>query len=131
MSYTGYAVKLRPALRAAVAVEHLHGGFPALFRTLSELHTATILTVIRVAAFNDTEAKVLSLALGDRPLRDLMPPAQGPFFSLCDAPIPQLTDSAIELETITTPQTSVSWPELFRQLFGFATGVLGWCPAEA
>jgi len=133
LAHGGNTVRLRPTLRAAVTLERLHeGGFPALFRKVSELDTTTIGLVITCASTDSGAARAYLKSLGERPLRDCLPALQGPLLTLCLnlIPTPDETDDTPELSPKPHDKPT-GWPDAFKRLYGFATGWLGWTPETA
>jgi hypothetical protein len=128
LAYAGNSVRLRPSLRAAVQLEPLHPQFPlGLARKVYELDTRTIAAVLEATAVQPQDAHAFLRGIEDEPLR-VLGTYRDDLFELCLSLIPVPEDDAPAPTTTTKPQT---WATTFRQLYGFATGWLGWTPAEA
>ena len=122
------AVILRPSLRAASQLERLHEGFPALFRRVGEFDLVTIFDIIRTAATDRKDAAGFLAAMSRQPLQRVAEITQAPISALCLALIP--ADESDDQKP--TPKAKpVPWPKFFRDLFGIATGWLGWTPDAA
>ncbi|NDW43655.1 hypothetical protein [Ruegeria sp. PrR005] len=118
---------LRPSLRAAIHLERLHGGFPALLRKIEEFDTLTIWRVITAVA-GMTATEPLFAYVAKHPLKDFQRAAQGACFELVAAFFPE-TPETTDKQPSTTKATP--WADLFKELYGFATGWLGWTPETA
>lgn len=127
LEYGGNTLFLRPSLRAAIYLERLHGGFPELLRKIEEFDTMTIRQVITATAVRDA-AEALFTHLALLPLADFHAATQRPCFELVTAFFPEnpKTNSKQPNTAHRTP-----WCELFQELYGFATGWLGWTPETA
>ncbi|WP_127111716.1 hypothetical protein [Shimia sediminis] len=127
LEYGGNAVFLRPSLRAALHLERLHGGFPELLRKIEEFDTLTVWQVITATAGKEAADKLFSYA-ATQPLSGFYHVAQKPLHDLVWAFIPKSPEdeSAATAEADRTP-----WSEVFKELYGFATGWLGWTPETA
>ena len=127
LEYGGNAVFLRPSLRAALHLEHLHGGFPELLRKIEEFDTFTIWQVITTAAgMESTEPLFAHAAV--HPLEGFQKAAQWPCIELVAAFFPETPETTTEQPNTATP---TPWSELFKELYGAATGWLGWTPETA
>lgn len=127
LEYGDNTVFLRPSLRAAIYLERLHGGFPELLRKIEEFDTLTIRQVITVSAGTEA-AEALFAQWAHLPLADFHAATQTPCFELVAAFFPEnpKTDAKQPDTANRTP-----WRELFQELYGFATGWLGWTPETA
>lgn len=119
-------VVLRPSLRAALFLENLHGGFPALLRKLAEFDTRTVWHIIKETA-GKTESDDLFGYAADKSLSSFADAAHAPLFRLVAALLPEAPEAEIE----TTTSAPVAWSDAFRELFKIATGWLGWSPEVA
>lgn len=126
VAYGGNTVVLRPSLRAAIHLERLHGGFPTLLRKIEEFDTRTIWHVITAAAGKEAAAPIFAHAATD-PLKSFKRAAQGPCIALVAAFFPAIP----ETDTKPLPAKPTPWADLFKELYGFATGWLGWTPETA
>jgi len=127
LEYGGNAVFLRPSLRAALHLERLHGGFPELLSKIEEFDTLTIWQVITTAAGMETTEPLFAHAAA-HPLKDFQRAAQGPCIELVAAFFPETSETTTKQPSTATP---TPWGELFKELYGFATGWLGWTPETA
>lgn len=121
-------VILRPSLRAASQLERLHEGFPALFRRVTEFDLGTIYSIIRSAATDRKDAAAFISAMSRQPLQRVLEITQAPVATLCLKLIP--ADNSDEQKPAPNAKP-VPWPKFFRDLFGIATGWLGWTPDAA
>lgn len=126
IAHGGYAVRLRPSLRAAARIERLHDGFTALHQRLVEFDTATVAAIIRQSATDPNEARAFLRHLDTLPLATVSAITLAPLRQLVDALTPA-GDPSGQPDTSAAP---MSWPALYAQLFGYGTGWLGWA-AEA
>ncbi len=127
VEFGGHTVFLRPSLRAALHLERLHGGFPELLRKIEEFDTQTIWHVITAGAdMESTEPQFSAAAV--LPLRDFQRAAQGPCIALVAAFFPEEPKADRKQPSNTAPKP---WSALFKDLYGFATGWLGWTPEAA
>jgi hypothetical protein len=125
LSHGGFTVRLRPSLRAAMRLERLLDGFPALFRRVESFDTTTIREVIATAATDDTAADAFLASLDGCPLHPFQMAAQGLVLGFCAAllpPEPAGSSSA-------APAKPMPWADAFADLYRIGTGWLGWTPA--
>ncbi|MDM8166983.1 hypothetical protein [Roseovarius sp.] len=127
LEYGGNVVFLRPSLRAATHLERLHGGFPALLRKIEEFDTRTVRAAITYSADRDAAERLMAYA-GTQPLSGFMLAAQRPLFELVQALLPEAPDDQHKDKSTGDP---MPWAEVYRELFGLATGWLGWTPETA
>lgn len=121
-------VILRPTLRAAIILERLHGGWPALVKKLEEIDLATIRQVIRSTSTDRTAAEALLRSFRDVPLLPIAKAVSEPLGELVGlffAPIAETTTDDDQVTTAPRP-----WSEVYADLFKIGTGWLGWTPAE-
>ena len=125
-------VRLRPTLRAAATLEREAGGLPALLDALDGFRLGTIKGVIRASATDEAAAERLLDSYRDRPLapfRDNVLPA---VLELVAGFVPDTGDTSTKgTAKNTTTAKPRPWAEAYADLYGFATGWLGWSPAEA
>ncbi|MEQ9037433.1 MAG: hypothetical protein RIE24_03680 [Silicimonas sp.] len=127
LEYGGNAVFLRPSLQAATHLERLHGGFPALLRKIEEFDTRTVRAAISYSADKDAAERLLAYA-ATQPLSGFMLAVQRPLFDLIQALLPEAPDDQHKAKTTGAP---MPWCEVYRELYGLATGWLGWPPETA
>lgn len=115
--------ELRPSLRAAIDLEALHGGFPALLSKLAECDTATIKAVITATAPKRVAACICETM------------ARAPLGIFLEAVIPVLIAVIERLlpkskgQTQNTDTKPLDWQDAFEELYRIGTGWLGWPPA--
>lgn len=126
LEYGNHTVFLRPSLRAATRLERLHDGFPALLQKIEEFDTRTVHTAIACCT-EKHDADELINVLGTAPLSGFLKAAQAPLFELVNAMLPVAPEED-QGEPIGKP---VPWAEVYRELYGLATGWLGWTPETA
>lgn len=128
LTHGPHAVRLVPSLRAATYLESLHDGFPNLLRKVQQFDTRTIAAIITASADKEA-AQNLFIYAATEPLSAFRDAAQGPAIELIAALLPQSKETPdTPANTTTTPQP---WSKVFADLFGFATGWLGWTPDTA
>ncbi len=127
LEYGGNAVFLRPSLRAAIHLERLHGGFPALLRKIEEFYTLTIWQVITAGA-GRAATEPLFAYVAAHPLKHFQNAAQAACIELVAAFFPASPETDAERPSTATP---TPWADLFKELYGFATGWLHWTPETA
>lgn len=129
LRYGGNTVVLRPSLRAASRLERLHDGFPALLKKVEEFDTRTIAAIVTLSAEDRQAAQELFLYAGKWPLAPFIQATQAPIFKLINALLPEpAEDDKTPAQPTGTP---MPWAEVYKELFGFATGWLGWSPETA
>lgn len=129
LEYGGNTVFLRPSLRAATRLERLHDGFPALLHKIEEFDTGTVKAIITYSADRQDAERLLNHA-AKQPLLGFVQAAQSPLFDLVTALLPNAPDITDDQAAPTTGN-SMPWAEVFNDLFGLATGWLGWTPQTA
>lgn len=122
-----HAVTLHPSLRAATHLERLHGGFPALVQKVEQFDTRTVRTIIATSATTPQAAQAFLTHAANLPLVQFRRATQAPCIALVAALLPQPKAPAPAAST-GTPQP---WQQVFRDLFGLATGWLCWTPETA
>jgi hypothetical protein len=127
LEFGGHTVFLRPSLRAAMQLERLHGGFPELLRKLEEFETFTVWHVITAGA-GKTATDALLGYVAAHSLSGFANAALTPLFEFVTALFPTSADDA---ETESTSTDPLPWADLFKQLYGYATGWMGWPPEVA
>ena len=131
LSYGPHAIALRPSLRAATYLERLHDGFPALVRKIEEFDTRTIAAIITASA-NKEAAQELFLYAATQPLSTFKQAAQAPLIALVTALLPRPKEAPKDTaSTDTAAHDPQPWSKVFEDLFGLATGWLGWTPDTA
>lgn len=124
LEYGGHTVFLRPSLRAVMHLEQLHGGFPELLRKLEEFDTFTVWHVITAGAGKTATDDLFAYA-ASQPLSGFVDAVQEALFEFFEALTLQSSDKDKQAPTNTKP---LPWGDLFKQLYGYATGWLGWSP---
>jgi len=121
----GETFELRPSLRASMRLARRHG-LPALYVAAQDFNVTVIADVLREAAIKPSLllAEIAAIGLGKVRNRLTGPLVQ---FVLAIAGIDP-TDA-----TPSKPATGrpIDPEQVFAQLFGVATGALGWAPEEA
>ena len=126
----GAALRLRPSLRAAVRLERRFGGFSGLLKAIGEGSVSALVALAVECGEPGAEAIILA-------------PSAEPWSVRLDRLAPQLADLTLSLADVdpqakpgprierpTTGRT-ITHAEALAELFGVATGVLGWPPATA
>lgn len=126
LAHGGLTVRLRPSLRAAMRLERLHDGFPALFAKVNTLDTATIKAVIHHAATEKGAAEAFLDHLAGQPLAPVLQAAREPLARLFAAFL--LPDS--EMPKREAPAKPVTWEAAYLDLYRIGTGWFGWTPAD-
>lgn len=126
--YGGNTVWLRPSLRAALRLEALHNGFPALLTKLQQHDTTTLRTIITNAATDQNAAQTLLHSMAGKPLRGIQSATLGPALALVTALMMPPTPEAEPTSTTAKP---IAWADLYADLFKMATGWLQWTPDTA
>ena len=126
--YAGKVAYLRPTLRCAIRMEAMHGGFPNLIKKLEEFDTATVAALISNSAPRQ-EAEAFLTASKNTPVQPLMLATQAQLFRLIGALLPSDPDTSTD--TPQAAQKAVPWSTVYSDLFGLATGWLGWNPEQA
>ena len=126
LEFGGNTVFLRPSLRAAIRLERMHDGFPALLNKIEELDTRTVWSVITAAAGKTATDDLFAYA-ATQPLSRFAQAAQAPLFDLVAALLPEQPDA----KASTATGTPSPWSQVYRELFKIATGWLGWPPDTA
>ncbi len=131
LTYGSHAVGLRPSLRAATYLERLHDGFPALVRKIEEFDTKTIAAIITATA-DKQAAQALFLYASTKPLAKFKQATQAPLIALVIALLPRPKEAPrSKARTDTAAHAPQPWAKVFEDLFGLATGWLGWTPDTA
>lgn len=120
------AVVLRPSLRAAMALERLHNGWPELLRKIDQFDTATIRAILRAAATDRNALEALLRAFRTLPLSEVAKavlPALGGLLELFLSPA-----EADRTEAPASPSAR-PWADAYSELFKIGTGWLSWTPA--
>jgi hypothetical protein len=124
-------VRCRPSLRAALRLERRFGGFRPLLEAIQG-GSITAATSILTETGNHPAPADLITAPADEPLRDRLARIE-----------PALTEIVLQLADVSPPADEIeqdaeaSAPDQITmqaaliQIFGLATGVLGWSPAVA
>lgn len=127
LEYGGHAVFLRPSLRAAMHLERLHGGFPELLRKLGEFDTFTVWHVITAGA-GKSAADTLFSYVATQPLSGFFNAAYATLFEFYKALTLQTAETQKQPLKNANPRP---WADAFKDLYGYATGWMGWPPETA
>lgn len=123
------AVRLRPSLRAAMRLERHSGGYQGLLKAIGDGSVLAFSAVIAECSDLLRPERFL-LAPGPEPIGDrlgrITPPIVALVLDLADVAPP----SSDRAEAKPTGET-ITLGKAFAELFGIATGVLGWPPADA
>ncbi len=131
LTYGNHAVGLRPSLRAATYLERLHDGFPALVRKIEEFDTRTIAAIITATA-DMQAAQALFLYASTKPLSAFRQATQAPLIALVTALLPRPKETPKGTANASTAANAPQpWKDVFADLYGLATGWLGWTPDTA
>ncbi|HHW34342.1 MAG TPA: hypothetical protein GXX24_09430 [Paracoccus solventivorans] len=124
LTHAGNSVVLRASLGAAVAMNALPGGLPAVLDQIAGQNFTTITNVIRATATDRLAAERLLTSLHDQPLEPFVQRAQSAILEVISAILPASEEAATA-----QPDAPVKpWAEHFKELYGFGTGWLGWTP---
>ena len=124
----GWSVlRLRPSLRAATTLERAEGGLAPLFARIEAFRLGTVRAVIRASATDPQAADAFLAAHADTPLRAFRDLTLAPILATLAGFIPDTGE-----EPAAAPSGPPRpWSEAYADLYGLATGWLGWSPAEA
>ena len=132
LTHAGNSVVLRASLRAAVAIDHLDGGIPAVLERLTQGYLSTIRAVIRAAATDRQQAERFLSSLDGHPLRPFMDEATPACLATVAAVLPSPEDDQAKPSSTTcTETTGKPWADHFADLYRYATGWLSWTPEAA
>lgn len=129
ITHGGFAVRLRPTLRAAMRLERLHDGFPGLLAKLGEYDTSTVRAIILTAATDRDVAAAFLGALARLPLSTHRPAITEALGGLCAAFLMTSEDESAAPAS-TKPAKPVTWAQAYADLYRIGTGWLGWTPAD-
>ena len=129
--HAGHVVTLRPTLRAAMTLEHLHGGWSGLLLKFDQFQLTTVQTLIRASAVSQKAAEALLSSLEGEPLKQIKATLEGP----CVALLSMFLTSPGEGEgqgaqTAKKTGKALSWSDAYAELYQIGTGWLGWTPKE-
>ncbi|WP_425085793.1 hypothetical protein [Ruegeria profundi] len=127
LEYGGHTVFLRPSLRAAMHLERLHGGFPELLRKLEEFDTFTVWQIIGAGA-GKSAADTFCVHMAANPLSGFVDATHAALFEFLTALLPIHDDDRTKGSS---NGPALAWADLFKQLYGYATGWMGWPPETA
>ncbi|MCW1919975.1 hypothetical protein NX862_14535 [Rhodobacter sp. KR11] len=126
ITHGGFAVRLRPSLRAAMRLERLHDGYPALLAKLDAFDTLTVRKVMQIAATNKGAADAFLSHAASLPLSVWQEGTQEALRGLCGALLRSDADG-----TPAKPNAKpMTWAQAYAELYRIGTGWLGWTPAE-
>lgn len=134
LEHGGRTVTLKASLRAATAIENLPGGFAGTYEGLLNQSLTTIRAVILATATDRREARTLLAATADKPLHRFACDAQAACLAVLAAILTTGDDDADKASSRGS-NDGMSGGEMplrqyFAQLFQYATGWLGWSPAD-
>lgn len=124
LTHAGNSVVLRASLGAAVAMNALPGGLPAVLDQIAGQSFTTTAAVIRATCTDRLAAERLLTSLHDQPLEAFVQRAQSAILDL----IAHILPASEEAATAQPDAPARPWAEHFKELYGFATGWLGWAP---
>ena len=132
LTHAGNSVVLRASLRAAVNIDNLDGGLPAVLDRLAGGHLSTVKATIRAAATDRHQAERFLSSLDGQPLRPFLEEAAPACVALVAATLPSPEDDQAKPRSTTRAETTGKpWAAHFTDLYRYATGWLGWTPATA
>jgi len=131
LQHGNHAVTLRASLRAAVNIDNLDGGLPAVLQRLAQGHLTTVRAMIRASATDRPQAERLLSSLNRRPLRTFMDKATPACLELIAHLLPTPDAQAKPSSTTRAETAGKPWGEHFATLYGYATGWLRWPPETA
>lgn len=127
----GHIVTLRASLRAAVAIDNLPGGFPAIWEQIARQSLSQIRAVILATATDRQDAQRFLAATADKPLSSFLADAQAACLAVLAALLNAGDDSAADAPSRgSTSDKPVPLREYFKTLYQYATGWLGWSSAD-
>ena len=127
----GHTVKLRASLRAAVAIDGMPGGFAGAYEGLLAQSFTTIRAVILATATDRQDAQAVLTATADKPLHRFASEAQAACLAVLAALLKAGDDSADDAPSQGSDKgAAMRLREYFQTLFRYATGWLGWTPAD-
>lgn len=131
LEHDGHVVMLRASLRAAVAIDGLPGGFPVVIDQLYRQSVTVIRAVLLATATDRQEAHRFLAATADKPLASFLADAQAACLAVLAALIQAGDDSAEDAPSQgSTSGEPMPLREYFQTLYQYATGWLGWSPAD-
>lgn len=131
LTHDGRTVTLRASLRAAVAIDNHELGFAGLVDQISRQNLTAIRAVILATATDRREAQSYLAAIADKPLSSFLQDAQAACLVVLSALFQAGDDSADQAPSQgTTNGKTVSLRAYFQNLYQYATGWLGWSPAD-
>ncbi len=128
LEHDGAVVTLRASLRAAVAIDNMPGGFPKVWEQIAQQSVTAIRAVILATATERQEAHTFLVAAARQPLSQSLPGAQAACLAVLACYFPDTAEVAESRASTAAERTTLR--AYFQQLYGYATGWLGWTPAE-
>lgn len=122
-----HTVTLRASLRAAVTLDNMTGGIPEVCDQISRLSYTAIRGAILATATDRQEAHRFLAATADKPLSESLPDAQAACLAVLASFLPQPAEAA---QSRATTAEAMPLRAYFQTLYEYATGWLGWTPAE-
>lgn len=125
--HNGAAVTLRASLRAAVTLDSMTGGIAEVWDQISRLSWSAIRGMILATATDRQEAHRFLAATADKPLCAFLPDAQAACLAVLASYQAEPAEAA---EGRTRTDEVVPLRAYLQSLYDYATGWLGWTPAE-
>lgn len=123
----GHAVTLQESLRAAVAIDNLPGGSPKVWEQIARQSLSAMRAVILATAPDQRDAQRVLMRIYDKPLVSFIPQAQAACLAILASYVSTTAEAA---ESRIPSAETLALRAYFHQLYGYATGWLGWTPAE-
>lgn len=122
----GFAVVLRPTLRAAITLERMHDGWSGLISKLEQRDSTTTAAVIRATASDRSAAEGLLRNFSAIPLSEAAMALSEPLSALLGMFFAPTTEGTAHNEA----SAPSAWSKVYVELYRYGTGWLGWTPAE-
>ncbi|WCR04759.1 hypothetical protein [Paracoccus saliphilus] len=128
------SLTLRASLRAAVALDNLPGGIAGAYDGLLKQSFTTFRAVILATATDQGEAHAYLAHWSDKPLASFILSTQAACLAVIAAVLTSGDDDADNEASSRASNSGTQEPvplrEYFKTLYSYATGWLGWSPAE-
>lgn len=125
----GEGVTLSPSLRAATRIAHKHRDFTIVLRGVLEGHISIIADLITEGSGQPANADRLFAEIAKSGVRNVLAGVQDALTEFVLALIGYDPDAPAK--PADSSGSSIPFTEYHNQLFGIATGWLGWSPAQA
>lgn len=127
----GTTVMLRASLRAAVTIENMPGGIAGAYDGLLKQSYTAIRQVLLATATDQGEAINFLARMSGKPLSRFAHDAQAACLAVLAALLQPGDDDADQASSRGSNQSErMTLRQYFDALYGYATGWLGWSPAE-